>query len=79
MFLWVTLPQQCSAVKCFEKAIQRKVAIVPGDPFYIDRQIPRSTLRLNFSCSTPEVTDTGIARLGEAINELMQEEVDHEV
>ncbi len=36
MFLWVTLPEGCSAMALFEKAIAQKVAFVPGDPFYVE-------------------------------------------
>ena len=35
MFLWVTLPRILSAMKVFDKAIEQKVAFVPGDPFYV--------------------------------------------
>ena len=36
MFLWVTLPEGISAMELFPKALDRKVAFVPGDPFYTD-------------------------------------------
>ena len=35
MFLWVTLPEGISAMSLFPKALEKKVAFVPGDPFYI--------------------------------------------
>ncbi len=69
MFLWATLPDGLSAMTLFDLAIKRKVAFVPGDPFYIDRKdVP--TLRLNFSCTDATLTAEGIARLGEAMAEL---------
>ncbi len=67
MFLWVTLPQQMSAMELFQRAIKKKVAFVPGTPFYVNRQ-DHNTLRLNFSCSDEETIDHGIKRLADAIN-----------
>jgi len=68
MFLWVTLPEQMSSMKLFERAIQDKVAFVPGHPFYIDRK-EVNTLRLNYSCVDAETIKIGIQRLGQAIRE----------
>lgn len=69
MFLWVTLPEGMSSLQLFEAAIARKVAFVPGTPFYVDRK-DTNTLRLNFSCSDEETIVEGIRRLGESIREL---------
>ncbi|MBC9784260.1 PLP-dependent aminotransferase family protein [Heliobacterium chlorum] len=66
MFLWVTLPEGVSAVEVFNEAIARKVAFVPGDPFYINKK-GVNTLRLNFSCTNEDTTRLGIQRLGEVI------------
>ena len=33
MFLWATLPEGVSAMSLFPKALEKKVAFVPGDPF----------------------------------------------
>ena len=66
MFLWVTLPNGKSAMDIFHKAIKKKVAFVPGDPFYINKTNV-NTLRLNFSCSHPEVIEEGIKRLSTVI------------
>ncbi|MFZ5452252.1 MAG: PLP-dependent aminotransferase family protein [Thermodesulfobacteriota bacterium] len=68
MFLWVTLPEQMSSLKLFERAILDKVAFVPGHPFYINRK-EVNTLRLNYSCVDEETIKTGIKRLGQAIRE----------
>ena len=69
MFLWVTLPEGMSSMALFEAAIKKKVAFVPGTPFYVDRK-DSNTLRLNFSCSDEPTIVEGIKRLGESINEL---------
>lgn len=70
MFLWVTLPEGMSAMKAFEKAIERKVAFVPGDPFYVDKQNV-NTLRLNFSSVDEETIREGIKRLGQVFREII--------
>jgi 2-aminoadipate transaminase len=68
MFLWVTLPNQTSSMKLFERAIRDNVAFVPGHPFYINRK-EVNTLRLNFSCVDEETIRIGISRLGQAMKE----------
>lgn len=69
MFLWVTLPEGISSMQLFAAAIKKKVAFVPGTPFYVDRK-DSNTLRLNFSCSDEPTIVEGIKRLGESIREL---------
>jgi 2-aminoadipate transaminase len=73
MFLWVTLPGGLSSMKLFDLAIKKKVAFVPGNPFYVDKN-DVSTLRLNFSCVDSATIEIGIKRLGQAIQELIAEE-----
>ena len=70
MFLWVTLPEGLSALKVFEKAIQQKVAFVPGDPFYVNKKSV-NTLRLNFSSVDEETIWIGIKRLGEVLKAMI--------
>lgn len=69
MFLWITLPEGVSSMTLFEAAIKKKVAFVPGTPFYVDRK-DTNTLRLNFSCSDEATIVEGIKRLGDSIREL---------
>ncbi len=69
MFLWVSLPAGVSSMTLFEAAIRKKVAFVPGTPFYVDRK-DSNTFRLNFSCSEEPTIEEGIKRLGESIREL---------
>jgi 2-aminoadipate transaminase len=67
MFLWLTLPQDVSAMKLFEQAVIAKIVYVPGDPFYTTGD-NRNTLRLNYTNSTPQEIDDGIQRLASVIN-----------
>lgn len=66
MFLWVELPKQCSSMELFDKAIERKVAFVPGRPFYVDGT-GENTLRLNYTNVDPDTIEDGMKRLGECI------------
>ena len=66
MFLWITLPGQLSAMDVFKEAIRQKVAFVPGDPFYVNRE-DVNTLRLNYSSLDEEAIRTGIKRLGNVL------------
>lgn len=67
MFIWAELPEGLAAIDLFERAVRDKVVFVPGDPFYVRGERHR-TMRLNFSCSSVDVIEEGIARLGRAID-----------
>jgi len=66
MFLWVTLPETVDVQDMLKEAVAKKVAFVPGAPFYVDNR-PHSTMRLNFSNAMPELIDEGIRRLAEIV------------
>lgn len=63
MFIWATLPEGQSAKDLFDKAIQKKVAFVPGDPFYTDGRAA-NTMRLNYTNASKEMIEEGIRRIG---------------
>lgn len=69
MFIWVTLEEGLSALKLFDKAMEAKVAFVPGDPFYTDKTHV-NTFRLNYTNSSPAVIEEGIKRLGKILHEV---------
>jgi len=71
MFLWVTLPAGVSSLRLFELAIQQKVAFVPGTPFYVDGG-GEQNLRLNFSNASEHDIETGVARLGAAMQGMLE-------
>ena len=66
MFAWLTLPEGVSSMELFRSAIQQKVAFVPGVPFYINKA-DCNTLRLNFSCSEPDIIVEGLKRLSNTL------------
>jgi 2-aminoadipate transaminase len=70
MFIWVTLPPGIDAAELLERAIEAKVAFVPGAPFYAEH--PRvNTMRLSFVTVPPPKIDEGIARLGQLLRGML--------
>lgn len=70
MFLWVTLPEQLSALELFNRAVEEKVAFVPGTPFFVDGG-GKNNMRLNFSNSDEDKINEGIRRLGKIMKNLL--------
>jgi len=64
LFLFVTCPPQINTMLNFTKAIEKKVAYVPGTPFYCDG-MGQNRMRLNFSFSSVEQNIEGVIRLSE--------------
>jgi 2-aminoadipate transaminase len=66
LFLWATLPQEIDTLALMPKAVENKVAYVPGSAFYPDGT-GHNTFRLNFSNAKPEMIELGIRRLGQVV------------
>jgi 2-aminoadipate transaminase len=66
LFLWITLPDGHDSKELLKKAVDKKVAFVPGNSFATDGNI-KNTMRLNFSNASDENIVEGIKRLGEVI------------
>ena len=62
MFLWVTGPQSLDAFELLQRAIEQKVAFVPGRDFF-PADGGQNYMRLNYSNSTPERIREGVRRL----------------
>jgi 2-aminoadipate transaminase len=66
LFLWMILPEGIDTAALLQRAVQEKVAFVPGSAFY-----PLGggdhTMRLNFSNASEAMIEAGIARLGRVI------------
>jgi 2-aminoadipate transaminase len=69
LFTWVELPEGMDARGLLVKALERKVAFIPGDGFFATRP-RRDTLRLNFSAMAPEAIREGIAILGKILRDI---------
>ena len=70
LFLWLRLPEGCDSLELFPKAVEEKVAYVPGMPFYPNGG-PTNTMRLNFSAANPETIHEGVRRLSVMIKKTM--------
>ena len=69
LFLWARLPKHIDTEKLLNKALEEKVAFVPGNAFYPDGEDGRWCMRLNFSFSQPALIEEGIRRLGHVIKQ----------
>ncbi|ADK82997.1 aminotransferase-like domain-containing protein [Sediminispirochaeta smaragdinae] len=69
MFVWAEGPEGFDSLAVYEKAIERKVAYVPGRFFYTRKEDGAGTMRLNFTNSTVEQINSAIATLGELFAE----------
>jgi 2-aminoadipate transaminase len=63
MFIWLTCPENVDTDKLFDKAIENKVAFIPGSKFYPAGIDKRNELRLNFSYPDIETIHEGVQRL----------------
>ncbi len=70
-FTWLTLPEGVSAVALAERAMEQRVAFVPGPPFFPDGQ-GDSNLRLAFSRIREDDIVEGARRLGVMIRRAME-------
>ena len=65
MFIWVTLPNDMDMLSFVQKAIESKVAVVPGNAFLDDDNKPCQSFRMNFSTPTDEKIKEGVKILGD--------------
>lgn len=71
IFMWCECPEIEDITPVMDKALEKKVAIVPGSNFAVDINAPSNMFRLNYSSATPEKIEEGIRRLGEALSEVL--------
>ncbi|QWU14973.1 2-aminoadipate transaminase [Paenibacillus sophorae] len=68
MFLWLTLDKSINTAELLPLAVARGVAFVPGEVFY-PGEPDRSTMRLNFTHTPPQLLPLAVKRLEEALEE----------
>jgi 2-aminoadipate transaminase len=68
LFIWVWLPEGVDAEEMLGRAIEHRVAYVPGSAAYVDGD-GKNTMRLSFSLCTPAEIDEGIRRLADVVSE----------
>ncbi len=70
LFTWAVLPEHINARDLALKAIEKKVAFVPGGSFFPNGG-NENTMRINYSNMDEERIVLGIKRLGETIKEML--------
>jgi 2-aminoadipate transaminase len=70
-YIWVTVPGGIDTVALSAAARARKVAYVPGRPFY-PRDDGHAQLRLSYSRVADELIDEGIRRIGEVLETALE-------
>lgn len=70
LFIWVMLPEGVNSKEILEKAIEQKVAFVPGQSFYAHADVT-NTFRLNYSNMPEDRIEEGIKRLGVILEEIV--------
>lgn len=72
LFIWATLPDRFDMNAFCKGAVQRKVAVVPGNAFSTDENAVSHSFRLNYSTPTDEQIEKGVKILGAAAKELLK-------
>lgn len=70
LFIWCTLPNNTDSSEFVKKALERKVAVVPGTAFNCDTEAPSDSFRLNYSTPSDEDIIRGIKILGDLAKEM---------
>ncbi len=73
LFLWASLPEGMNSTELLKGAVERKVAFVPGAPFF-PLGGGENTMRLNFSNAAIPLIQEGIYRLGTLLSERVRGE-----
>ena len=71
LFIWCTLPDSILMNDFVKRAIERKVAVVPGTAFNCDTEAPSQSFRLNYSTPSDEDIRRGIEILGNLAKEML--------
>lgn len=69
LFFWLDLKQRLDTRTLLPKAIERGVAFMPGEPFYPQALEAAGALRLNFSHSSVEEAEKGLAILADLLRD----------
>lgn len=73
LFLWCTLPNGTDSSAFIKKALEKKVAVVPGIAFNCDTEAPSDSFRLNYSMPSDEDIVRGIGILSDIAKEMFGE------
>jgi 2-aminoadipate transaminase len=71
LFIWATMPDYIDTTDLLARALQEKVAFVPGRAAYLDGR-GGSSMRLNFSGVPEAAIREGVRRIGEVVHEQVE-------
>jgi len=71
LFIWATLPDYIDTTDLLARALEQRVAFVPGRAAYVDGR-GGSSMRLNFSGVNEDDIREGIRRIGEVVREQVE-------
>jgi len=74
LFLWLTLPDEINMPDFVKKALEYKVAVVPGNTFLCDTAATINAVRLNYSTPSDEEIVKGCTLLARAAREMLGKE-----
>ncbi|WP_028239439.1 aminotransferase-like domain-containing protein [Stutzerimonas azotifigens] len=74
LFFWLALKRPVDTRALLPRALERQVAFMPGEPFFVEPERNPGYLRLNFSHVPPERLGEGLRRLAEVIREALPAE-----
>lgn len=69
LFIWCKLPNYVDMLEFVKKAVNKKVAVVPGNAFLMNDSDSTQYIRLNFSTPSDEGIVNGVKALGEVARE----------
>lgn len=72
LFFWATLPDHVDVDLLFETSVSRGVLFTPGHHFYVGDHSQKKSIRLNFSHTSKEKAEIGLATLGELIRKQLE-------
>ncbi|MBQ8511513.1 MAG: PLP-dependent aminotransferase family protein, partial [Clostridia bacterium] len=73
LFLWCTLPDGADSAPFIKRALEQKVAVVPGTAFNCDTEAKSDSFRLNYSMPSDEDIVRGIRILSDLAREMYGE------
>ncbi len=67
MFLWMTLPNGVDMMEFVRLCLEKKLAVVPGNAFFVDESAPCQSVRLNFSGPGEAQIRAGVAIMADVL------------
>ncbi|MDL2218940.1 PLP-dependent aminotransferase family protein [Ruminococcaceae bacterium OttesenSCG-928-O06] len=71
MFLWPTLPDGVDVQAFIKNCLDHKLALVPGNAFFVDGNAPCQSMRMNFSTPTNEQIDEGVSIMAKVLKSML--------